>query len=102
MDEGEVLGKNLKRYRSSKGLSQKELGIKVGLGADTISNIELAKQRNIGLKYLILICRELNIALEELFIKNPDSGSFKLVISDENVQALKEVFNRLKNIVDKK
>ncbi|MBA7714410.1 hypothetical protein ES703_123432 [subsurface metagenome] len=58
MDEREVLAKNLKRYRSSKGLSQKDLGIKVGMRAEPISNIELAKQRNIGLKYLILICRE--------------------------------------------
>jgi len=102
MDERGILGKNLKRYRSSKGLSQKELGIKVGMRAETISNIELAKQRNIGLKYLILICRELNIALEELFIKNPDSVSFKLVISDKNVQVIKEVFNQFKNIMDKK
>ena len=102
MDEREVLAKNLKRYRSSKGLSQKELGIKVGMRAETISNIELAKQRNIGLKYLILICRESNIALEELFIKNPDSVSFKLIISDKNVQVIKEIFNQFKNIMDKK
>jgi len=43
MDEREVLAKNLKRHRSSKGLNQKELGIKVGMRAETISNIELAK-----------------------------------------------------------
>jgi len=42
MDEREVLGKNLKRYRSSKRLSQEELRIKVGLRGETISNIELA------------------------------------------------------------
>ena len=102
MDEREVLAKNLKRYRSSKGLSQKELGIKVGMRAETISNIELVKQRNIGLKYLILICRELDIGVEELFLKNPDSVAFKLVISDENVQVIKEVFNQFKNIMDKK
>ena len=102
MDEREVLAKNLKRYRSSKGLSQKELGIKVGMRGETISNIELAKQRNIGLKYLILICQELNIALEELFIKNPDSVSFKLIISDKNIQVIKEIFNQFKNIMDKK
>jgi len=102
MDEREVLAKNLKRYRSSKGLSQKELGIKVGMRAETISNIELVKQRNIGLKYLILICRELDIGVEELFLKNPDSVSFKLIISDKNVQVIKEVFNQFKNIMDKK
>lgn len=102
MDEREVLAKNLKRYRSSKGITQEELGIKVGMRAETISNIELAKQRNIGLKYLILICRELNIALEELFMKNPDSVPLKLIISDKNVQVIKEVFNQFKNIMDKK
>ena len=102
MDEREILGENLKRFRSSKRLTQEELGIKVGLKAETISNIELAKQGHIGLKYLILICRELNIALEELFIKNPNSVSFKLIISYENAQVLKEVFNRFKNIIDKK
>ena len=102
MDEREVLAKNLKRYRSSKGLSQKELGIKVGMRAETISNIELVKQRNIGLKYLILICRELEIGIGELFLKNPDSVSFKLIISDKNVQVIKEIFNQFKNIMDKK
>ena len=102
MDEREILAKNLKRYRSSKGLSQEKLGKKVGLRGETISNIELAKQRSIGLRYLVLISRELNIGLEELFIKNPDSIPIKLVISDENVQALKEVFNQFKNIMDKK
>ena len=102
MDEREVLAKNLKRYRSSKGITQEELGIKVGMRAETISNIELAKQRNIGLKYLILICRELNIALEELFMKNPDSVPLKLIISDKNVQVIKELFNQFKNIMDKK
>ncbi len=102
MDEREILGKNLKRYRSSKGLSQKELGIKVGMRAETISNIELVKQRNIGLKYLILICRELEIGMEELFLKNPDSVSFKLIISDKNVQVINEIFNQFKNIMDKK
>jgi len=102
MDERKVLAKNLKRYRSSKGLTQEELGTKVGMRAETISNIELAKQRNIGLKYLILICRELNIALEELFMKNPDSVPLKLIISDKNVQVIKEIFNQFKNIMDKK
>ena len=102
MDEREVLAKNLKRFRSSKGLSQEKLGKKVGMRGETISNIELVKQRNIGLKYLILICRELEIGMEELFLKNPDSVSFKLIISDKNVQVINEIFNQFKNIMDKK
>ena len=102
MDEKKILGRNLKRHRLSKGLTQAELGIKVGLRGETISNIELAKQENIGLKYLILICRELNVTLEELFIKNPNSVSFKFIISDENVRVLEELLNRIKNITDKK
>jgi len=65
-----VLAQNLKRHRQSKGLTQKELGLKVGLTKDTISMLELGKQENIGLKYLIMIRRELGIGMEKLFEKN--------------------------------
>jgi len=68
--EKETLAFNLKRLRQFKGLTKEVLAKKVGLTKDTISKIELGKQENIGFKYLISICRELDIAIEELFIKN--------------------------------
>jgi len=69
-----TLAFNLKRLRQFKGLTQEELAKKVGLTKDTISKIELGKQENVGFKYLISICKELGIGIEELFIKNSKSS----------------------------
>ena len=94
MKEKETLAYNLKRLRQSKGLKQEDLAKKVGLTKYTISNIELAKQENVGLKYLISICKELDIAIEELFIKDSRELPIKLVISDENATQIRKLFGR--------
>jgi len=97
-----VLGKNLKRYRQFRGMTQNQLAIKVGMTKDTISMIELGKQKNIGLKYLISISRELNVELEQLFMADPEAKFIKLVISDKNFQALKELFTEITRTFSKK
>ena len=89
MKETEILGKNIKRYRQFKGLTQSGLAKKVGLNKDTISNIELGKQENPGLKYLILIHRELDISMEELFME--EARFIKFVLSDQNMQSLERI-----------
>lgn len=66
-----IFGRNLKRWRQFRGLTQEDLAGKVGLTKYTISNIEVAKQKNIGLRHVISICQVLNVTLEELFIKDP-------------------------------
>jgi len=66
-----IFGKNLQRYRQFRGLTQSDLAAKVGLNKDTISKIELAKHRNMGFKYVILICKELDVKIEKLFTKDP-------------------------------
>jgi len=96
-----VLAQNLKRHRQSKGLTQKELGLKVGLTKDTISKLELGKQENVGLKYLTLICQELDISMEELFIKDFKYIPFKLVVSDENVETLKALLKQISYALSK-
>jgi len=95
MSEREILGKNIRGFRQLKGLRQKELSKAVGLSMDTISKIELGKQENIGLKYLISICRELDIAIEQLFLEDPKSLRIELVISDKNFEGLKEICKKL-------
>lgn len=99
MSEKEILAFNLKRLRQFKGLTQEGLAKKVGLTKDTISKIELGKQENIGFKYLISICRELDIAIEELFIKDPRNFPIKLVISDENVKNIRRLFGQAEYII---
>jgi len=87
-----ILGRNVKRSRQLKGLTQEELAKKVGLTKDTISKIERAKQENIGMRYLILIQEELDIAMEELFMVDPEARIIKLVISDKNFENLERLF----------
>lgn len=99
--EALVLAKNLKRHRQSKGLTQKGLGQKVGLTKDTISKLELGKQENIGLKYLILICAELEISMEELFIKDFKYIPLKLVISDENSSTIRALLKQVSYVLSK-
>lgn len=66
-----IFGRNLKRYRCFRGLTQEDLAKKVGISKDTISKIEVGKQKNFGLKHLILICELLDVTIEQLFVKDP-------------------------------
>ena len=91
MDEREIVAKNLRQYRQIKGLKQKDLAAAVGLCHDTISKIETGKQENIGLKYLIAICRELKIGIEELFLDTPGRLRIEIVASEKGIEALKEI-----------
>lgn len=92
MREKQALAFNLKRLRQVKGLTQESLAKKIGLTKDTISKIELGKQENIGLKYLSLICRELDISIEELFLEGAKKLKFEFTLSDKNIEALKNMF----------
>ncbi len=99
MKEKETLAFNLKRLRQFKGLTQEDLAKKVGLTKDTISKIELGKQENVGFKYLIMICRQLDIGIEELFIRDARALPIKLVISDENVENIRRLFGQAEYVI---
>jgi len=94
MRERAILEKNIKRYRKFKGLTQEELAKKVGLTKDTISKIELGKQENLGMKYLILIQEELDVTMSELFMRDPEEKVIKFVISDKNFKSLEKLLGR--------
>jgi len=103
MSEKETLAFNLKRLRQFKGLTQEDLAKKIGLTKDTISKIELGKQENVGFKYLTSICRELDVGLEEMFMDGPNYIPLKIVVSDKNVETLKNMFDKFMRILgDKK
>jgi len=99
MDELKTPGRNLKRLRLSSGLTQAELGLRVGLTKDTISKLELGKQENPGMKHLVLICRVLNVELEQLFIKDVKLIPINLVVSDGSVRALGEIIKQVQKIL---
>ena len=97
MDTRKVLGQNIQRYRLFRRMGGEELGKKVGLTKETISRLENAKEKNIGLDYLIKIAQELNVPLEELFIRDGNLLSLKFVISEHNIDTLKEFLHNRNN-----
>jgi len=102
MDEKKILGKNIKRLRQVKGLTQKDLAKKVGLTKDTISKIERGEQENVGSKYLISICRELNVTMEELFMEHPEEKVIKIVFSKQNIRSVERIISEIKSILAEK
>jgi transcriptional regulator with XRE-family HTH domain len=104
MDERKILGKNIKRYRQFRGLGGEDLAKKVGLTKTHISRLETGNEqaKNIGLDYLIKISRELGISMEELFIEDGNLLSLRFVISDHNINTLKEVIQIVKDLIEKK
>jgi len=98
MKESEILATNLKRHRQFKGLTQKQLGERVGLSRDSISKIELGKYENPGMKYLINICRELDVAIEELLMENPQKLRIDIIVSDKNVKVIEAIIQAFRNL----
>jgi len=98
MKESEILATNLKRHRQFKGLTQKQLGERVGLSQDSISKIELGKYENPGMKYLINICRELDVAIEELLMENPQKLRIDIIVSDKNVKVIEAIIQAFRNL----
>ncbi len=102
MKEREILAKNPRCYRQSKGMLQKDLAVKVGLTSDTICKIETGKQNNIGMKYLVSISRELVVELFQLFMENPESLTIKFVVSDQNLRSFKRLLDGVVKRLDNK
>lgn len=71
MDIVKVFGKNLKRYRLARGLSQEKLAEICGLHRTYISTVERFK-RNISIENVQRIANALDIEAYKLFIEETD------------------------------
>jgi len=100
MTDVQVLGTNIRRFRLLKGMTQKELASKIELSADYFSKIERAKTTNIGVKYLIRICEQLDIQLYQLFLEDPEELNIKFVVGKENLKSLERVLDKINERVD--
>jgi len=71
----EILARNLRRIRTSTGLSQEELADRAGLHRTYISSIERA-ERNISLENIFLLARALGVEPSDLIkpVKDKDAG----------------------------
>lgn len=97
MDERKTLGKNIQRYRLFRRIGAEQLGENVGLTKEHISRLETGDERakNIGLDYLIKIAKELDVPMEELFMKNPEEVNIKFAFSEGNLEAFRKLLGRL-------
>ena len=66
-----IVGKNIKRIRKGKGLTQVQLADLVGYNDGTIANIENSSYQTFSLEFIYVISKMLNVPIEEFF-KNID------------------------------
>ena len=66
-----IVGKNIKRIRKEKGLTQVQLADLVGYNDGTIANIENSSYQTFSLEFIYVISKMLNVPIVEFF-KNID------------------------------
>lgn len=67
-----LVGKNIKRIRKEKGLTQVQLAEITKYNEGTISNIENDSFQTFSLEFLYIISKELNVPMSEFFIEKKD------------------------------
>ena len=68
-----IVGKNIRRIRKEKGLTQVKLAELIGYDDRTISNIENDSYQTFSLEFVYVISRKLNVPMEE-FVKDLDDN----------------------------
>ena len=62
-----IVGKNIKKIRKQKGLTQVELADLVGYNDGTIANIENSSYQTFSLEFVYIISKKLDVPLENFF-----------------------------------
>ena len=62
-----IVGKNIKRIRTEKKLTQVQLADLIGYNEGTIANIENSSYQTFSLEFLYIISKKLNISMCEFF-----------------------------------
>ena len=62
-----VVGKNIRRIRKAKGLTQVQLADLIQYNEGTIANIENDSFQTFSLEFLYIISKKLNVPMEEFF-----------------------------------
>ena len=62
-----IVGKNIKRIRKEKGLTQVQLADLIQYSEGTIANIENDSYQTFSLEFIYILSKKLNIPIEEFF-----------------------------------
>lgn len=73
-----IVGKNIRRIRKEKGLTQSELADLIHYNVGTISNIENNSFQTFSLEFLYIISKELNISFDEFFKETKEDTKEKV------------------------
>ena len=73
-----IAGKNIKRIREEKGLTQVQLADLIKYNEGTISNIENDSFQTFSLEFLYIISKKLKVPMSEFF-KEIDQNNFTLI-----------------------
>lgn len=84
------VGKNIRCFRKKRNLTMKELGIKVGISEQGISNYE-RNEREPSINVLIKIANTLGVTLNDLIYNT------NLLLQYTTLDLIKEIERRLEN-----
>lgn len=62
-----AVGKNLRKIRKEKGLTQQQLADLIGYNEGTIANIENNSYQTFSIEFIYMISKKLNIPLQNFF-----------------------------------
>lgn len=100
-----TIGTNIKKYRKSKGLTQEDLGQKLGIKQQTVAMFENDKT-NIKYSTIEKIAAALNISpadlMPELSLTNSEKKAIFGAASDVDPERLSEIKNQSKENRDKR
>ena len=96
-----AVGENIKKIRNFKGLYQEDVAKKAGIDKDHYGRIERG-QINFSVDALANIAKVLDVSVEELFMKDGNLLTLRFVISEHNIETLKEVVGIVKDLIEKK
>lgn len=108
MTINEIVGKNIRKYRKIKKLSQKELGHRVGVSHNTISYYESG--RNAPEQNMIFaIARELDVKVDDLFPETTTNSddilktalAIESTLNDDQQEFLNQLINKALSLDEK-
>lgn len=62
-----IVGKNIRRIRKEKGLTQVQLADLIGYNEGTIANIENSSYQTFSLEFVYVVAKTLNVPITEFF-----------------------------------
>lgn len=65
-----IVGKNIRRIRKEKGLTQVQLADLIGYNEGTISNIENTSYQTFSLEFLYVMSKKLNVPMCDFFVED--------------------------------